>query len=88
MGTEHNLKLFMETSKIAFDNNYEFMMNTFEQNNFLLYTFLKQSTDIPTEVRSAIDDWLQGYIAGFEKFKQTADDGYQTVDRIMSTAGE
>ncbi len=54
------LKLMMQMNKMAFDNNYALMMNIYEQNNFLLYPFLNQSTDIPCRSKNRLDEWLQG----------------------------
>ncbi len=77
------LKLMMQMNKGAFDSNYELMMNIYEQNNFLLYPFLNQSTDIPAEVKTAIDEWLQGYRKSFESLKKMTDVGYQKVEKSM-----
>jgi hypothetical protein len=81
------LKLMMQMNKMAFDNNYSLMINAYEENNFFLYTFfLNQSTDIPTEAKTAIEEWLQGYSKGCENLKEMTDDRYQMVDKCMSSA--
>ncbi len=83
------LKLMMQMNKMALDNNYSLMMNAYEENNFFLYTFfLNQSTDIPAEAKTAIEEWLQGYRKGCENLKKMTDDGYQTVEKSMSSAGK
>ncbi len=83
------LKLMMQMNKMAFDNNYSLMMNAYEENNFFLYTFfLNQSTDIHAEAKTAIEEWLQGYSKGCENLKEMTDDGYQMVDKCMSSAGK
>jgi len=79
----HKLKLFIHANKIAFDNSFEFMMNTYEQNNFYLYSFLKYSTDIPSEVIHAIENWLQGYSKGCEDLKKITDDRYEIIEKTM-----
>jgi hypothetical protein len=56
------LKLMMQMNKMAFDNNYALMMNIYEQNNFLLYPFLNQSTDIPAEAKTALMSGYKGTV--------------------------
>lgn len=75
----------MKANKLAFDNNYEFMINTFEQNNFFLYTLLHQAGNIPEEVRVAIDTWLQGYSRGLEELKTSTDEKYLMVEKCLSS---
>lgn len=82
------LKLMIQMNKMTFDSNYMLMMNSFEENNFLLYAFLKRSPDIPAESKSAIEKWLLGYGKGCEDLKKMADDGYQMMGKIMSSAWE
>lgn len=88
MGKLQTLKVMMQMNKMAFDNNYALMMNTYEQNNFLLYPFLDQSTDIPAEAKTAIDEWLQGYRKGCEGLKKMTDDGYEMVEKSLSSDGK
>ena len=54
----------------------------------MLHTFLNQSTDIPAEAKTAIEEWLQGYRKGCENLKKMTDDGYQIVEKSMSSAGK
>jgi hypothetical protein len=83
------LKLMMQMNKMAFENNYSLMMNAHEENNFFLYTFfLNQSTDIPSEAKTAIEEWLQVYRKGCENLKEMADDGYQLVCKSLFSAGK
>ena len=79
------LKLMMQMNKVAFDSNYESMMNIYEQNNFLLYPYLNQSTEVPAETKNAIEEWLQGYCKGCENLKKMTDDGYKMVEKSMSS---
>jgi hypothetical protein len=81
------LKLMMQMKKMAFDNNYDLMMNAYEENNFFLYTFLlNRSSEIPAHAKSAIEEWLHGYSKGCEDLKKINDDGYQTVKKSISSA--
>ena len=82
------LKQMMQTNKMAFDYNYTMMMAAYEQNKLMLHTFLNQSTDIPAEAKTAIEDWLQGYRKGCEDLKKMTDDGYQVVEKSMSSVGK
>jgi predicted outer membrane protein len=79
------LKQIMQTNKMAFDYNYTMMMAAYEQNKLMFHTFLNQSTDIPAEAKTAIEEWLQGYRKGCENLKKMTDDGYQTVEKSMSS---
>lgn len=82
------LKLMMQMNKMAFENNYSLMMNAYEENTFFLYTFfLNQLTDIPAEAKTVIEEWLDGYCKGCENLKKMTDDGYQLVEKSISSAG-
>ena len=79
------LKQMMQTNKMAFDYNFTMMMSAYEQNKLMLHMFLNQSTDIPAEAKTAIEEWLQGYRKGCENLKKMTDDGYQAVEKSMSS---
>jgi hypothetical protein len=79
------LKQMMQTNKMAFDYNYTMMMSAYEQNKLMLHMFLNQSTDIPVEAKTAIEEWLQGYRNGCENLKKMTDNGYQLVEKSMSS---
>jgi predicted outer membrane protein len=80
------LKQIMQTNKMAFDYNYTMMMSAYEQNKLMFYTFLNQSTDdIPAEVKSAIEEWLQAYRRGCDDLKRMTDDGYRLVEKSLSS---
>ena len=79
------LKQILQTNKMAFDYNYSMMMSAYEQNKLLFYTFLNQSCDdIPSETKTAIEEWLQGYRRGCDELKRMTDDGYKLVEKSMS----
>ncbi|MFH2058672.1 MAG: hypothetical protein ABIJ59_07215 [Pseudomonadota bacterium] len=79
------LKQIMQANKMAFDYNYTMMMTAFEQNKYLLNTFLNQSADIPAETQSAIEEWLQMYRKGCEDLKKFTDEGYQTAKNYINS---
>jgi predicted outer membrane protein len=79
------LKQMMQTNKMAFDYNFTMMMSAYEQNKLMLHMFLNQSTDIPAEAKTAIEEWLQVYRKGCENLKKMTDDGYQAVEKSMSS---
>lgn len=79
------LKQMMQTNKMAFDYNFTMMMSAYEQNKLMLHMFLNQSTDIPAEAKTAIEEWLQGYRKGCENLKKLTDDGYQAVEKCMAS---
>ncbi|MFW2365052.1 MAG: hypothetical protein ACN4GW_01440 [Desulforhopalus sp.] len=85
MDNVNTLKQMMQTNKMAFDYNFTMMMATYEQNKLLLHTFLNQSTDIPDEAKTAIETWLQGYRKGCEDLKKMTDEGYQIVEKCMTS---
>ena len=81
------LKQIMQTNKMAFDYNYTMMMSAYEQNKLMFHTFLNQSADdIPVDVKSAIEDWLQAYRRGCDDLKRMTDDGYRLVEKSLSSA--
>lgn len=82
------LKQLMQTNKMSFDYNFTMMMGAYEQNKLMLHMFLNQSTDIPAETKTAIEEWLQGYRKGIENLKKMTDDGYQMVEKSMSSVGK
>ena len=79
------LKQMMQTNKMSFDYNFTMMMSAYEQNKLMLHMILNQSTDIPAETKTAIEEWLQGYRKGCENLKKMTDDGYQMVEKSMSS---
>jgi predicted outer membrane protein len=79
------LKQMMQTNKMAFDYNFTMMMSAYEQNKLMLHMFLNQSTDVPAEAKTAIEEWLQGYRKGCENLKKMTDDGYEAVEKCMSS---
>ena len=85
MGNTQTLKKMMQTNKMAFDYNYTMMMSAYEQNKLMLHTFLNQSTEVPAEAKTAIEEWLQGYRKGCENLKKMTDDGYEIVKKSMSS---
>lgn len=85
MDNSQTLKQIMQTNKMAFDYNYTMMMGAYEQNKLLLHTFLNKSSDVPAATKIAIEEWLQGYRKGCENLKKMADDGYQLVEKSMSS---
>ena len=80
------LKQLMQTNKMAFDYNYTMMMSAYEQNKLMLHMFLNQSTkDIPAEAKNTIEEWLQTYRKGCDELKRITDEGYELVEKSMST---
>lgn len=77
------LKKMMQTNKMAFDYNFTMMMATYEQNKLLLYTFLSQSSDVPEEAKSAIENWLQVYRKGCDDFKKMVDESFTLVEKSL-----
>ncbi len=86
MDKVQTLKQMMQTNKMAFDYNFTMMMATYEQNKLLLHTFLNQSSEIPPELVSSVETWLQAYRKGCEDLKKVTDDGYEVVEKFMNSA--
>lgn len=78
----------MQTNRISFDYNFTMMINAYEQNKLLLHTYLNQSTDISSETKSVINEWLQTYRKGCEDIKIMTDEGYKMVEQSVSSAGQ
>lgn len=87
MENMQQLKHLMQTSKMAFDYNYTMMMGAYEQNKLLMFTQLNQNTEIPEEIRGAIEEWLQNYRQGCDNLKKMTDEGYKMVEKAMSSTG-
>lgn len=86
MDKVETLKQVMQTNKMAFDYNYTMMMSAYEQNKLMFHTFLNQSSDtVPVELKSAIEEWLQGYRKGCDDLKRMTDDGYRLVEKNLAT---
>lgn len=88
MDNIESLKQMIQCNKMTFDNNYMLMMNTYEQNNFLLYSLLNRATGLTSEARNAIEKWLQAYGEGVEGLKILNDEGYKMIERSMSSASQ
>ncbi len=85
MDKVQTLRQMMQTNKMAFDYNFTMMMATYEQNKLLLHTFLNQSSEIPPELVSSVETWLQAYRKGCEDLKKITDDGYEVVEKFMNS---
>ncbi len=86
MDKVQTLKQIMQTNKMAFDYNYTMMTSAYEQNKLMFHTFLNQSGDeIPAEVKSAIEEWLQSYRRGCDDLKRMTDDSYRLVEKSLSS---
>jgi len=79
-------KQMIQMNKLVFDNNYNMIMSAYEQNKLMLNTMLTQTTDLPPEAKSAIEDWLKTYKKGCEELKDMIDQGYKVVEKAMSDA--
>ena len=79
------LRQLMQTNKMAFDYNFSMMLATYEQNKLLLHTFLNQGTELPPEAVSSIETWLQSYRKGCEDLKKLTDDGFEGIEKYMSS---
>jgi predicted outer membrane protein len=81
MDKVQTLKQIMQTNKMAFDYNYTMMTSAYEQNKLMFHTFLNQSADddIPAEVKSAIEEWMQAFRRGCDDLKRRTDVGYRLV---------
>ena len=79
-------KQIIQMNKMVFDNNYNMIMSAYEQNKLMLHTMLTQTTDLPSEAKSAIEDWLKTYKKSCEELKDMIDQGYKVVEKTMSDA--
>lgn len=89
MDNVQTLKQIIQTNKMAFEHNYTMMTNVYEQNKLMLHTFLNQSADtVPAEVKSALEEWLLAYRKGCDELKTMTDDGFQLVEKSLSSSQE
>lgn len=78
------VKQMMLMNKLAFDNSYNTMTSTYEQNRLMLTTLLSQADAVPPEAKKAIEDWLQTYKQGCTEIKKMVDQGYDIVEKYLS----
>lgn len=78
------VKQMLLMNKLAFDNSYNTMTSTYEQNRLVLTNLLSQADVVPPEGKKAIEDWLQTYKQGCEEIKKMMDQGYELVDKYLS----
>lgn len=84
MDQRQMVKQMMQMNKLAFDNSFNTMTGTYEQNRLMLTTFLSQADTLPPEAKKAIEDWLQAYKQGCQEMKKMVDQGYEVVEKSLS----
>jgi hypothetical protein len=84
MDQRQMVKQMMQMNKLAFDNSFNTMTGTYEQNRLMFTTFLSQADTVPPEAKKAIEDWLQSYKQGCQEMKKIVDQGYEVVEKYMS----
>jgi predicted outer membrane protein len=84
MDQHQMVKQMIQMNKLAFDNSYNTMTGTYEQNRLMLTAFLSQADTVPPEAKKAIENWLKSYKQGCEELKKMVDQGYQAVEQHLS----
>lgn len=78
------VKQMMLMNKLAFDNSYNTMTSTYEQNRLMLTALISQADAVPPEAKKAIEEWLQTYKDGCAEIKKMVDQGYQIVEKYLA----
>lgn len=88
MDQRQAVKQMLMMNKLAFDNTFNSMTGTYEQNRLMLTSLLNQTDAVPAEGKKAIEDWLQSYKDGCAEIKKMVDQGYELIERYLSEEPE
>lgn len=77
-------KQMIDFQKAAFDNSFNAMATLQEQSEKMVKTFLDQAVWLPEEGKKAIQNWLDAYKGGRDKFKQAVEQNFEKVDAYFS----
>ena len=77
------LKQMIQFNKTAFDNTYNALEMTREQNENLINEFFEQSPQTPEEGKKAIQNWLSACKKSTRDLKQQMDKAYEQVETFL-----
>ena len=78
------LKQMAQFNKNAFDQGYHAMEVILKQNEKMTNSFLDQATWLPENGKRAVNEWIQFYRKSCDDFKKTADQNYESVEKLFS----
>ncbi|KJS31901.1 MAG: hypothetical protein VR64_10305 [Desulfatitalea sp. BRH_c12] len=83
MEQKQMLKQMVEFNQAAFNNTFKAMEMMQDQFERVARSVMEQATWLPAEGRNAIENWVQAYKGGREKYKQYLDESYGQVEKFF-----
>lgn len=84
MDQKQMLKQMIEFNQATFNNTFQAMVLLQEQFERVAQTAIEQANWLPAEGRNAIEDWVDAYKSGRDKFKSHIDDSYKKVEKFFA----
>jgi hypothetical protein len=85
MDTNTLVMQMINLQKSSFDNGYETIITLQDQTEKIVNAFLDQATWIPSESRSAMNEWTNAYKKGRDDLRKLVDDGYNKIEGYVSS---
>ncbi len=77
-------KQMVDFHKASFDNTFSAMSILQEQTERMMGMFIEQSSWVPAEGKTAIQNWVNAYKKGRTDFKTSADDSFAKVEDFFA----
>ncbi len=83
MDPSSTFRQMIQMNKFAFENIFQVMETSREQNEKMIKAFLDQAPQLPPEGKNAIQAWLSAWKTGCEDLKSRVDDGYRQMQEFF-----
>ena len=82
------LKQMVQFNKTAFNQGYDAMEMLWKQNEKMTHSLLDQAAWIPEEGKKTVNEWMRLFKKGCDDFKKTADQNYDTIEKLFAGSGK
>ncbi len=84
MDQKQILKQMVEFNQATFNNTFQAMVLLQDQFERVAQTAIDQANWLPAEGRKAIENWVEAYKTGRDKYKDYVEDSYKKVEKYFA----
>lgn len=84
MDQKQILKQMIEFNQATFNNTFQAMVLLQDQFERVAQTAIEQASWLPAEGRNAIENWVEAYKTGRDKYKSYVEDSYKKVEKYFA----
>jgi polyhydroxyalkanoate synthesis regulator phasin len=84
MDQKQLFKQMLDFQKATFDNSFKAMATLQEQGEKMVDTFLQQATWLPEEGKKAVNNWINAYREGREKYREAVEQNFEKVEAYFA----